>query len=110
MPLHHKLKQKLHSFVLHQIVEAQLAEQEDKSKEMKADWGDKKDKQPKGDSGKPFQKDKALKGKSSSAVKEAGEEKHVEERTKGGRKASAAAMEKERKRAKKAAKLESQDA
>lgn len=68
--------------------------------------GDEKDKQPQGNSGKPGKKGRGLKGQHSSAVKEAGDERDVEERTKGGRKASAATTEKGRKRAKKAAKLE----
>ena len=77
---------------------------------MKDDLGHKKDEQLKGISGKPVKKGKDLQGKSSSALKQAGEEEDDKERTKGSRKASAAATEKGRKRAKTAAKLGSQEA
>ena len=79
---------------------------------MKNEVGDKEDKQAKGTGDKPVRKGRALKGKSSSAVKEANDENDIGERTKGSRKASAAAAatDKGRKRAKKAAKLASQDA
>ena len=91
-------------------MEAHSAEQEDESKvEMSNELGEKKGKQPEGTMDKPVRKGRALKGKPSSAavVEEAPDEKDVGERTKGSRKApaAAAATDKGRKRAKKAAKL-----
>ena len=76
---------------------------------MSNDLEEKKDKQPDGAGDKPVRKERALKGKPSSAaaVKETPDEKDVGERTKGSRKApaAAAATDKGSKRAKKAAKL-----
>ena len=77
--------------------------------EMSNDLEEKKDKQPDGAGDKPVRKERALKGKPSSAaaVKETPDEKDVGEHTKGSRKApaAAAATDKGKKRAKKAAKL-----
>ena len=75
---------------------------------MRNDLGEKKGKQSDGAGDKPMRKGRALKSKPSpaAAVKETPDEKDVEERTKGTRKApaAAAATDKGRKRAKKAAK------
>ena len=76
---------------------------------MSDDLGEKKDKQPEGTVDKPVRKGRALKGKPSSAaaVKAAPDETDAGERTKGSRKApaAAAATDKGKKRAKRAAKL-----